>query len=170
MPTTVSSDVVEGLAKVRGLTISVRSLPRREAADHFDKVMRAHGVERSTLSGDDVKKYDEWKANYVQVCVRLHESPRKRQVLQRRHEASVRWAERQAAFGKRLWGVSPPEAVYLAAGVPTPRPVAVARVARPREVAGSSRRSSDSGGTHGGDSGDPPRPVGAGNVGAAESV
>jgi hypothetical protein len=119
-----------------------------EAVERFDTLQRLNGVHRSKLIGEEANAYHRAREDYAEGCAKLHA---KREFHALRDTVTDAWAQRQVAAGQHPWGVRPPEHIYVAAGVPTPKPMVVA--ARPREAASPRRRRGGST-SRGGSSGD----------------
>jgi hypothetical protein len=113
--------------------------PGYTADRYFDAWHRANGVDVATLDDDERAQYALDKKQYVRGCDGRR---RNAKVLERRERATQKWCEAQVRAGRPVWRVEVPEHVFVAAGVPTPRPCAVVHVPRRREhrSAPSSRR------------------------------
>lgn len=147
-------DVVPKPAPELDFTLGARPEHRTaaEAGAYFVRaLLQLRGIDFLALDEEQRVSYLVAQSAYVRVCKGAR---RNRRVLERRRKATDAWVDRQLALGRSLWGVSPPETVFAAAGIPTPQP-AVAPVARPRESTPRVRRRG--GASRGGDSGDPPR-------------
>jgi hypothetical protein len=137
-------------------TLAVGPLDDSDDAGRFDRVWLAQGVDHAKLSPAAQSRYEVARDAYVHLRTRLRKDRGKRMQLEHRQEAARAWAEAEADKGRSPWGASPPESVFVAAGVPTPQPK-TRPVAHPRETGAGRPRRGD-GTSRGGDSGDSSRP------------